>query len=142
MSAHGRRGYDVGLNIGRLVELDLAFLGARVIVFEFAAGVAGCLLLGFLSLSYALRVHAGPWSWPVLLGLELIAVGVNYVPLLTEALRRRADAVGIAATKAALRDDPAEARSYGLRQAWILVPGAVLLFALNGGRVGPARPSS
>lgn len=136
MSAHHSRG--VALNVGRLVELDLAFLGPRVIVAEFGIGVAGCLLLGFLSLASAVRNELSLWSWPVLLGLELVAIGINYVPLLLEALRRRADEIAIEATKAAIRNDPGEARSYGIRQAWILVPAAVVLCALAGRRSSAA----
>lgn len=139
MSAKHSR--SVGLNVGRLVELDLAFLGPRVIVVEFGIGVAGCLLLGFLSLAYAMRNQLALWSWPVLLGLELVAIGINYVPLFVEALRRYADQVTIEATRAAMRGDPGEARSYGIRQAWILVPAAVVLFALaDRRRVRRARP--
>lgn len=120
------------MNVRRLVELDLAFLGPRVIVPEFAFGVAGGLALGFLSLAYGARTHAALWSWPVLLGLELVAIGINYVPLFIEAMRRRSDASAIAATKAETRANPTEARSYGIRQAWILVPGAIVLFAVTG----------
>lgn len=123
------------MNVGRLVELDMAFLGPRVIILEFAAGVAGALALGVFSLAYAARANAGVASWPAALGVELVAIGINYVPLLAEAMRRRKDEVGCAATKAAIRDDPAEARSYGLRQAWILIPGAVVVFALAGRRL-------
>ena len=122
------------MNVGRLVELDMAFLGPRVIIAEFAAGVAGGLALGVFSLAYAARAHAGTASWSVVVGLELVAIGINYVPLLAEAVRRRKDAVGRSVTKMAIRNDPAEARSYGLRQAWILVPGAVVVFALAGRR--------
>lgn len=121
----------ISLNVNRLVELDMAFLGSRVIVAEFAIGVAGSLALAFLSLSYAARTQAPLLSWPVLLGLELAAIGINYVPLLLEAWRRRSDASAIAAIKSSLRDNASEARSYGLRQAWILVPGAVVLFAFK-----------
>ena len=129
-----RRPRGLGLNVDRLVELDLAFLGPRAIVAEFAAGVAGCLLLGVFSLAFAARAHAPLVSWPVLIGLELSAVGLNYIPLLGAVLRKRQDTSAIAATKTAIRDSPDEARSYGLRQAWILIPGAVLLFALIGRR--------
>ncbi|MFI5284426.1 MAG: hypothetical protein ACHQ0J_15055 [Candidatus Dormibacterales bacterium] len=122
------------MNPGRLVELEMAFLGPRVIIVEFTAGVAGCFALGVFSLAYAARVHAGVASWSVVIGLELVAIGINYIPLLAGALRRRKDDAGRAAAKAAIRDNPAEARSYGLRQAWILVPGAVVVFALAGRR--------
>lgn len=126
-----RRSRGIGLDIGRLVELDLAFLGPRVIVAEFAFGVAGPLLLGLLSLAYAIRREFPIWSWPVLLGIELVAIGVNYVPLLAEAWRRRSDRAAIDATKSAVRNEPGEARSYSVRQAWILVPAAVVVFALR-----------
>lgn len=127
------------MNVRRLVELDLAFLGPRVIVSEFAIGVAGCLGLGVLSLSYAVRTHSALWSWPVLLGLELAGVGINYVPLLREAWRQRSDSAAIATTKAEIRDNPDEARSYGRRQAWILVPMAVVIFALADRGTGSPR---
>jgi hypothetical protein len=130
----GRHPHGWGLDVRRLVELDVAFLGPRLIVSEFAVGVAGCLGLAALSFSYAVRTHSPIWSWPVVLGLELAAAGINYVPLLGEAWRRRRDTIGIAAIKAAIRSDAAEARSYGFRQAWILVPGAVVLFAITGQR--------
>jgi len=139
MTARDSRG--VALDVSRLVELDLAFLGPRVIVGEFAVGVVGCLVLGDLSLSHAIRTHSPLWSWPVLLGVELAAIGINYVPLLIEAWRRRSDTNAIAATKAALRDNPGEARSYSWRQAWILVPGAVVLFALSSHRDQSRRSS-
>ena len=133
MSTQNSRGAT--LNVRRLVELDLAFLGPRIIVAEFALGVGGSLLLGLLSLAYAMRLHLSPWSWPVLLGIELVAIGINYVPLLIEALRMRGDTAGIATTNAAMCENGREARSHGIRQAWILVPGAVVLFAItNRGR--------
>lgn len=122
------------MNVRRLVELDMAFLGPRVIIGEFAAAVVGALALGVFSLAYAARVHAGVASWPVAIGIELVAIGINYVPLLAEALRHRNDDADRAATKAAIGENPAEARSYGLRQAWILVPGATVVFALAGRR--------
>lgn len=138
MNTRDSRG--VALNVSRLVELDLAFLGPRVIVSEFAVGVVGCVTLGALSLSYAFRTHSTFASWPVALGLELVAVGINYIPLLIEAWHRRSDTIAIATVKASIRDNAAEARSYGLRQAWILVPGAVVLFGLTSRRDESWRP--
>jgi hypothetical protein len=125
-----RRGGPM-LDVGRLVELDIAFLGPQVILAEFAAGVAGPLVLAVLSFAHAARVGSPLNSWPVLIGIELAAIGLNYVPLLREALKYRHDAARITQVKLAIRDDPAEARSYGLRQAWILVPGSVIAFALT-----------
>jgi hypothetical protein len=131
--SRGRSG--PGLDVSRLVELDMAFLGPRVIVAEFVVGVVGPLMLALLSFAYAVRVRSPLLSWPVIMGIELAAIGVNYVPLLVEAFRRRRDAARIAETKQAIQEGRAEARSYGLRQAWILVPGAVIAFALLRTRV-------
>lgn len=129
-----------GLDVRRLVELDLAFLGPRVIVVEYGLGVLFGLALGGFSIAYAVRNSGPAWSWPVVLGLELAAIGVNYVPLFVWARRLSGGAASIAVTRAAMRERPAEARSYGLRQAWILVPGAVVWFAATQRtRVPPAN---
>ena len=122
-------GWD--LNVGRLVQLELAFLGPGLIVGEYAVGVVLPLVFAGLSLSYAVRTQSPILSWPVLLGLELVAIGLNYVPLLIEAWRGHSDRDRIALTRSEIRRDSAEARAYGLRQLWILVPAAIIAFELR-----------
>lgn len=123
-----------GLNITRLAELDMAWHGPRFIVWEFGLGVVGPAALGALSLRYTFAHHLSVVSWPGLLGLELLAIGLNYVPLLVQALRLRRDRSRLDAIKSSIKTDAAEARSYGVRQLWILVPGAVVLFSLRQSR--------
>jgi hypothetical protein len=70
-------------------------------------------------------------SWPGLLGIELFAIALNYVTLLVHALRIRRDRAHLQAIKSAIGVDSGEARSYGFRQFWILVPGALVLFSIR-----------
>ena len=51
-----------------------------------------------------------------------------------QAMRLRADRSRLEAIKSEIRSDPAEARSYGVRQLWLVIPGAVVLFALRQSR--------
>lgn len=119
------------LDVRRLAALDLAWHGSRLIVAEFAIGILGPVALGLLSLRYVLVQHPPLLSWPVLLAIELFGIGANYVPLLAEALRIRKDTSYLERIKAGIQSDPAEARSYGVRQLWLLVPGSLVLFALR-----------
>lgn len=109
----------IGLNVRKLVALDMTFLGARVIVAEYAAGVLLPWVIAVLSLRKGVLLLAIPLLW----------IGLNYVPLLVHSLdlMRR----GTARQEVAAEfSDPRQARSYSLRQLWILVPFAVVVFAL------------
>ena len=64
----------------RLAAVDVAFLGPKLIIAEFGLGVCGSIALGVLTLA---RAQSGPG---LLLGLYLLSVGVNYVPLLVYAI--------------------------------------------------------
>lgn len=86
--------------------------------FEFAAGVVICIGLGVVLLSTL------GWPW-ALLGLWLVGIGLNYVPLTLYALGGAAEPDEVSAA-----DRRAERRRYGWAQLWILVPGAVLVAAV------------
>ncbi len=110
----------ISLNVRKLVALDMTFLGTRVIVAEYAAGVLLSWGLGGLSLLKGLA----------LVGIALLWIGLNYVPLFVHA-------VDLARTGTARQEVAAEladlkqARSYSWRQLWILVPLAVVVFDLG-----------
>jgi MFS family permease len=70
-------------------------------------------------------VTAGSVSWR-LIGLALIGVGLNYVPLARHALALRAP--GALATELDGVDVKAEVQRYALRQLWVCVPLAVVVF--------------
>lgn len=107
----------------------MAYHGRRLVTAEFAVGVVGPLGLGLLSLGSVERSGLHGLTWPLAIGIELVGIGLNYLPLLFLARRLGHDAQGLRALKQAIRNDPREARSYSVRQAWILCPGAVIAFA-------------
>ena len=79
------------LDVAQLAELDMAAHGRRLIIGEFAAGVILCVLLGAMSLGIGLlKLKQGP-GWQLWLGIELIFVGFNYVPLLLIAVKASRD---------------------------------------------------
>lgn len=107
------------LNVRKLVALDMQFLGTRVIVAEYAAGVVLPAVLAALSLRQGNLVFGLPLMW----------IAVNYVPLFLHSvdLARRGTAREETVREMA---DPRQARSYAWRQLWILVPLAVVVFAI------------
>jgi hypothetical protein len=69
------------IDLRKLAAIDIAFLGYRLIVGEFAFGVVFSLALGVFVL---VRGHTG---WQVLLGSYLICLGLNYVPMVLWAIK-------------------------------------------------------
>ena len=67
-------------NPRKLAAIDIVFLGSKLIVGEFAGGVLLCSALGTFVL---LRGHS---FWQAMLGLYLISLGINYVPMLVYAI--------------------------------------------------------
>ena len=109
----------IGLNVRKLAALDMTFLGTRIIVAEYAAGVLISGAIGVLSLLKGVL-------W---LGIPLVWIGLNYVPLFVHSVdlaRRRSAREEVAKELA----DTRTARSYSWRQLWILVPLAVVVFDL------------
>jgi len=68
------------IDIRKLVEVDISFLGTKIILAEFTLGVLGSLALGFFIL---LRSHS---IWQMILGWYILSMGVNYVPMLVYAI--------------------------------------------------------
>lgn len=97
----------------------MTFLGTRVVVVEYAAGVLLGSGIGILSLRKGV----------LLIGIALLWIGLNYIPLLIHAvdLARKGSARDEVAPELA---DLRQARSYSWRQIWILVPLAVVVLDL------------
>ena len=114
---------SVALDVRKLAALDMAVHGKRFIVIEFGVGVLGCAALGGLSVSAGIRSGV---TWELLLGLLLLWIALNYVPLLIHAidLARSGTARHEAANEI---DHPELIRPYTFRQLWILVPLAVVI---------------
>ena len=113
------------INIRKLAAIDMAWLGTRVIVTEYAVGVILPLALGLLSVRAAL--HDGSiMGWEGALGVWLVCIGLNYVPLLVySALIARAGTA-----KEEGQPEFVRARRYGVQQVIILVPLLVDVLAI------------
>jgi len=117
------------LDVRRLAAVDMHGMAGsprrrRIIRAEFIVGVIGCTMLGVLSLVLT-------QGWGRLLGVWLIGIGANYVPLALAA--RSLSAPGALDAELEGVDIPSEARRVGVRQLWLLVPFAVVIFALGRG---------
>ena len=80
MRASRRVDGRVVIDIRTLAALDIAFLGPRLILIEFAAGVLLPIALGALTLARAGSLNG------TLFGVYLMTLGINYVPLLLYAI--------------------------------------------------------
>ena len=68
------------INMRKLAAIDMVFLGPKLILAEYAAGVFFSAALGIFVL---FRGHS---FWQIVLGIYLICLGINYVPMLFYAL--------------------------------------------------------
>jgi len=117
------------LNPRKLAAIDLAFLGPKIIISEFAFAVLFSPALGIFVL---LRGHGTPAQ--IALGCYFISLGINYVPMLVYA-------VAINKTKNArtvlgneLDDKRAAMTRYRRQSIWLLVPLIVPIVALTQAR--------
>jgi hypothetical protein len=111
--------------IRKLAAVDMAWLGPRLVVTEYALGVFLPLGLGLLSLRSSLGGLA--LSWPELLGIWLITIAANYIPLFIYAVMiARAGTV-----KEEGQSEIARATKYGVQQLIILIPFLVVIVALG-----------
>jgi hypothetical protein len=113
------------INIRKLAAVDMAWLGTRVIVAEYAIGVALPLVLGVLSIRSGLLGPARS-GWEAALGFWLIGIAANYVPLLIYSLL----IARAGSAKQEGQPELAHARRYGLQQVILLVPFFVVVLAL------------
>jgi hypothetical protein len=111
--------------IRKLVAVDMVWLGSRVIVAEYALGILLPIALGVLS------IRAGYFSpvrtpWQIGLGIWLVCIGINYIPLFIYAVL-----IALGGTvKEEGQPENANARKYGIQQAVILIPLLVVILAL------------
>ena len=113
------------INIRKLVAVDMAWLGTRVIVAEYALGVVLPLALGLISIRSGL-LGAVLVSWETALGVWLVSIAANYIPLFIYA-------VLIARGGTVMEEGQPEivhAKRYGAQQIIILVPFLVVVLAL------------
>jgi len=113
------------IEVRKLAAVDMAWLGARIITAEYALGILLPLALGIFSLRAGLGASR-PSLWQVGLGVWLLGIACNYVPLFLYAV-----SIGRAGTlKAEGEPEIAHAPRYGAQQVMILVPLLVVALAL------------
>jgi hypothetical protein len=113
------------IEIRKLAAVDMAWLGTRVILAEYALGVLLPAILGVISIRGGMS-DTGQIGFGTTLGFWLIGIAANYVPLFIYAvLIARAGTA-----KAEGEPEIAHARRYGLQQVIILVPLLVVIVAL------------
>ncbi|HUH97698.1 MAG TPA: hypothetical protein VLZ89_10090 [Anaerolineales bacterium] len=113
------------ISIRKLAAVDMAWLGTRVIVTEYALGVILPFLLGLLSLRSGLR-DPKISNGEIILGIWLVTIAANYIPLFIYAvLIAKAGTV-----KEEGQPEIANAKRYGIQQIIILVPFLVVIAAI------------
>ena len=114
------------IEVRKLAALDMAWLGTRLVLAEYALGVVLPAALGALFLGLGIARHAELYQWLVLGGIWLLTIAANYVPLFLYA---------VALARAGTVQEEAQAarphiRRYVLQQVMILVPLLVLALSV------------
>ena len=113
------------LNPRKLVAIDLALLGPKFIIAEFAGGV---LLSAALGAFVLFRGHGS--FLQSLLGLYLISLGFNYVPMLIYAITINRAKSARAELGNELDEKRVAMAKYRGQSLWLLVPLIVPIVAL------------
>lgn len=113
------------VQIRKLAALDMAWLGPKIIVAEYAFGILLPLALGVFTLHSTFS--SSHWlNWQTFLGLWLISIAANYLPLFLYAVSiARAGTV-----KTEGEPERPHARRYGVQQVIILIPFLVVAISV------------
>ena len=131
-------GYVIGamlLDIRKLAAIDIVLLGSKLIIGEFAAGVLLSTALGIFVL---LRGHS---FWQVVLGVYLICLGINYVPMFVYAVAITKKHSAWEEMADELTDKNKAMAKYRRQSLLLLVPLLVPLLALTTQRQNPQANS-
>jgi hypothetical protein len=123
------------IDLRKLAAIDIFFLGSKLILGEFAAGVLLSTALGIFVL---LRGHT---FWQVVLGAYLICLGINYVPMFfyAVAITRQQSARGELAGE--LADKRKAMSKYRHQSLVLLIPLAAPILVATRPRSTPERRS-
>jgi hypothetical protein len=112
------------MNPRKLAAIDIVLLGSKLILTEFAAGVLLCVALGTFVLFW------GHSFWQLALGLYLIALGINYVPMLVYAVAITRGQSARAEVGDELNDKHRAMATYRRQSILLLIPLTVPILAL------------
>ena len=108
----------------KLAAIDIAFLGYRFILAEYAFAVVFSIALGILVLA---RSHS---VWQVALGTYLVCLGINYVPMLVHTVSINNKQNAMAEMGDELNDKRTAMSKYRRVSLLLLVPLAVPFFTM------------
>ena len=113
------------VDLRKLVALDMALHGTRFILAEFAFGMLVLPVIGLFSIRSVPSGSTGV-GWGEILGLWLLGVAVNYIPMFIYAVLivRRGTVEEESASELS------QVRRYSLQQVVVLVPLLVVILAL------------
>ena len=123
------------ITVRKLAALQIEFRGSRRVVLEFGFG---CLFMGAVGVAFLLFAKH-PTAATSALGVYLFFLGLNYAPLLaySVSIAMRGSAKLVAARELAHQD--VYRRRYGVQQALILVPLAIVALSVAQELKGGAR---
>jgi hypothetical protein len=122
------------MNPRKLAAIDIVFLGSKFIIAEFAGGVLLCIGLGALVL-----FRGGGAFGQSALGLYLISLGINYVPMLIYAVAIARSGSASAELGNELDNKRIAMAKYRRQSVMLLVPLLVPIVALlRNGRTSEA----
>jgi hypothetical protein len=112
------------INPRKLAAIDIVFLGSKLIIAEFAAGVLLSVALGAFVL---FRAHS---FCQFALGIYLITLGINYVPMLVYAVTITREQSALAELGDELKEKHRAMAKYRRESIVLLVPLLVPILAL------------
>ncbi len=104
------------INLRNLAAIDIVFLGYKFVLAEYAIGAFFSAALGLFVL---FRSHS---FWQAVLGIYLICLGINYIPMLAYTLSIANKQSAQAELGAELSDKPAAMSKYRRQSLLLLVP--------------------
>jgi hypothetical protein len=118
------------ISIRKLAALDLVFHGPRFVLIEFGGAVVLSIGLAALSLRSAFSGPGRPVVWEIVLGVLLVSIAANYLPLLVNAVLLIRSGTARQEVAAELEHARQTQRRYGTQQFLLIVPLAVMVIAL------------
>ena len=112
------------INLRRLAAIDTVFLGYKFVLAEYAVGVFFSAALGLFVL---FRAHS---FWQIVLGIYLICLGINYIPMLAYTLSIANKESAQTELGDELSDKPAAMSKYRRQSLLLLIPLAAPILAI------------
>jgi hypothetical protein len=119
---------NLALNFRKLAAIDIIFLGYKLVFAEYAGGVFLSIVLGIFVL---FRGHS---AWQVALGIYLICLGFNYLPMFAFTISIASQQNARAEMAGELTEPRRAMSKYRRRSLLLLVPMLVPALVLAGKR--------